>query len=542
MPRRSGLAASLAQYQRQAATAQAAQVRLHAAAQREAERARKAYERAAAADDRERKRLYLESRAAEVDAMNEALDRQVAVLESLLEATLSVDDYIDFESLKTEANIPPFDPGALAVAEPPPNRKQFTVPPLGGARKLLPGAKDKHAAAVQDASERYETAVAEHARREERRVAQWREAYERHLQMAAELSEQAANANQQIEAFRAEFEAGDPDAIISYFDMVLQRSNYPESFPRHFRLAYVPESKQLVVELELPTAAVVPAVKAYKFVKTKDEITSTPRPASHVKSLYTGTVAQMTLRTLHELFEADRNHYIDTLVLNCYVDTQDPATGRAIRPTLVSLRTTRQVFGELDLAKVEPLACLKHLGAGVSKSPNELIPVRPVLEFDMVDKRFVEESDVLSGLDQRPNLMELTPGEFENLITNLFGKMGLETRLTQASRDGGVDCVAFDPRPIFGGKVVIQAKRYKGTVGVSAVRDLFGTVHNEGASKGILVTTSGYGQASFEFATGKPLELIDGSGLLYLLAENTGIEARIVPPDDWVDPAAAALS
>lgn len=43
-----------------------------------------------------------------------------------------------------------------------------------------------------------------------------------------------------------------------------------------------------------------------------------------------------------------------------------------------------------------------------------------------------------------------------------------------ASRDGGVDCVAFDPRPIFGGKVVIQAKRYKGTVGVSAVRDLFG--------------------------------------------------------------------
>ena len=159
----------------------------------------------------------------------------------------------------------------------------------------------------------------------------------------------------------------------------------------------------------------------------------------------------------------------------------------------------------------------------------------------MVDKRFVEESDVLSGLDQRPNLMELTLGEFENLITNLFTKMGLETRLTQPSRDGGVDCVAFDPRPIFGGKVVIQAKRYKGTVGVSAVRDLFGTVHNEGASKGILVTTSGYGPASFEFANGKPLELIEGSGLLYLLAEKAGIEARIVPPEDWVDPAAAEI-
>lgn len=132
--------------------------------------------------------------------------------------------------------------------------------------------------------------------------------------------------------------------------------------------------------------------------------------------------------------------------------------------------------------------------------------------------------------------MALTPSEFESLISNLFQKMGLETRLTQASRDGGVDCVAYDPRPIFGGKVVIQAKRYKHTVGVSAVRELFGTVQNEGASKGILVTTSGYGKAAFDFAEGKPLELLSGSHLLYLLAEHAGIEARIDMPQNWVDP------
>jgi restriction system protein len=136
--------------------------------------------------------------------------------------------------------------------------------------------------------------------------------------------------------------------------------------------------------------------------------------------------------------------------------------------------------------------------------------------------------------------MDLSFLEFEALIQNLFTKMGLEARQTRPSRDGGVDCVAWDPRPIFGGKVVIQAKRYKNTVGVSAVRDLFGTLQNEGASKGILVTTSGYGQASFDFAKNKPIELIDGSNLLYLLAEHAGIEAKIVPPDDWKDPVADA--
>ena len=99
-----------------------------------------------------------------------------------------------------------------------------------------------------------------------------------------------------------------------------------------------------------------------------------------------------------------------------------------------------------------------------------------------------------------------------------------------------MDCVAWDLRPIIGGKVVIQAKRYKNTVGVSAVRDLYGTMQNEGASKGILITTSGYGKSSFEFASGKPLELLSGSNLLFLLAEHAGIDARIEPPEDWVDP------
>jgi restriction system protein len=154
----------------------------------------------------------------------------------------------------------------------------------------------------------------------------------------------------------------------------------------------------------------------------------------------------------------------------------------------------------------------------------------------MVDPRFVTARDVLGSLESRPNLMDLTPQEFETLITNLFEKMGLQTRLTQPSRDGGVDCVAYDPRPILGGKVVIQAKRYKNTVGVGAVRDLYGTLQNEGASKGILVTTSGYGKAAFRFADGKPIELLSGTNLLYLLEQHAGIKARIEVPAGWQDP------
>jgi restriction system protein len=45
-------------------------------------------------------------------------------------------------------------------------------------------------------------------------------------------------------------------------------------------------------------------------------------------------------------------------------------------------------------------------------------------------------------------------------------------------------------------------------------------VHNEGATKGILVTTATYGPDAYEFAKGKPLTLLSGSELLYLLEQH----------------------
>ena len=42
--------------------------------------------------------------------------------------------------------------------------------------------------------------------------------------------------------------------------------------------------------------------------------------------------------------------------------------------------------------------------------------------------------------------------------------------------------------------------------------------------------------ATYEFASGKPLELLDGANLLSLLADHTGVEARIQVPEEWVDP------
>lgn len=439
--------------------------------------------------------------------------------------------------LKDSAVAEEFDLGPVGTPLPAPAIEHYVPPEPGLLGRLMPGATKRFKTAYADGLAKHKAAAKVHAANEQKRLAELQRLRAEHAARvkAQEATLQAQHAS--VDAFREAIVAGEPAAVALYFELVLTVCRHPDTLGNQaVRIAFVHESRQLVVEKELPPFDVVPEIAEYRYLKTKNEIAEVARPPKERRAIYRSLIAQIVLQGLHEVFTAEEKAPVDSVVLNGHVDTIDAATGRPIRPCLVTVRTTRSAFSEIDLRNVEPVACLKALRASLSPSPDELAPVRPVLEFNMVDPRFIKESDVLSTLDQRPNLMALTPGEFEALITNLFSKMGLETRLTQASRDGGVDCVAYDPRPIFGGKVVIQAKRYKNTVGVSAVRDLFGTVQNEGASKGILVTTSGYGKAAFEFADGKPLELLSGGHLLHLLAEHAGMEAKIIMPDDWKDP------
>ncbi|MFA6209165.1 MAG: restriction endonuclease [Candidatus Obscuribacterales bacterium] len=477
--------------------------------QREQIRVQKFQERLAKQRLREEKQDYLESQAEEAAERNNEISSCLNELNNVLKHTLTIDDTISFDSLKQSEKFPPYK--SLAFSELPPPSPSFIV-------SLLPWLKGKHAELARQWESRKENFDEENKKSKESYALEKE-------QFVAKVQQQHA----EIDDFKTAYTELDSAAIIAYNGMVLERSEYPANFPQKYRLAYVAESKELVIEYKLPTIEIVPTEDEFRYVKTKDEIVGKPRKAKEIKDLYQDVVAAISLRTLHEVFEADQANALDVAVFNGYVKTRDPATGKQIKPCLISIRVTKERFRELDLEHVDKKVCLRNLGAQVSPRPDELLAVKPVVEFDMVDKRFVDQADLLTELESRPNLMELTPTEFENLVSNLFGQLGLESKLTRSSKDGGVDCVAFDNRPVLGGKVVIQAKRYRHTVGVSAVRDLYGTMQHEGANKGILVATSGYGPDAFNFAKDKPIELIGGSQLLYLL-EQIGVEARIVMP------------
>lgn len=503
---------------------------------RRRERAIKAAQKAAVTQQKTTKTRKAEQSEREVERRNRELAKHLEGMEAALTTGIVATPMFTFTALKTTAELPRFVPGPLADEEPPPKETDFVPAELRGLASLVPGAKRKHQQDRSAGLARYQDSCAARERREDERRTMLEQAKREHQRGVATIERETTEQHTKIEELEARFASGDPEAVVRYLRSVTAACPLPFESVDELRIGFSPESKQVVIQMQLPDLSVIPEERAFRFVKAHGEISSTAMPVTERRKRYGSLIAQLALLVPAHVFGSDPHGVIDTVVFNGHIATIDKRTGQPSNPCLVTVRATRDKFSALNLAQVDPVECLKGLSASISRSPAELVPVRPVIEFDMADPRFVTEEQIIATLDTRPNLMELTPKEFESLITNLFEKMGLETRLTQPSRDGGVDCVAYDARPIFGGKVVIQAKRYKNTVGVSAVRDLYGTMQNEGATKGILVTTSGYGQASHEFANGKPLELIDGGNLLYLLQEHAGVDAKIEPPDDWEDP------
>ena len=318
--------------------------------------------------------------------------------------------------------------------------------------------------------------------------------------------------------------------VEEYFVTLLRNSDYPDSFPRQHEVFFNPQTKIALVEYSLPSLQHIPKLKEVKYIRSRGERVEKYLSDAARNKLYDDVIYQIALRAVHELYQMDVSRFVESIVFNGWVKSINPATGKETNTCVVSVQVGRDEFSKIDLAQVEPKACFKALKGIGSSTLHSLMAIAPIIVLNREDKRFVPSYNVAGELSDAYNLAAMEWEDFEHLIREVFEKefvqYGGEVKVTRASRDHGVDAVVFDPDPIRGGKIIIQAKRYTNTVDVSAVRDLYGTVINEGASKGILVTTADYGADAYEFAKGKPITLLNGNNLLHLLAKH-GHKAKI---------------
>jgi hypothetical protein len=410
---RGGFFAALQRAARAAARENARQARqsarAHATLVRRAEQARNAESRArvllAKADTADRKRREKEAAEAHVEAMladveerNEQVAEVYEEIDTLLEATLSRDDYVDLSRLRIVVTHPPFDrtdletptPAPAPISTPPQPALTLPQPPRGLASLF---GKKKHVEAVRDAERAHEQALADwnrqceqvkarrqiaknaHAEAEEKRVTQLERERVRFAKESEDREAEAANRNRELDELIANLGYGTPEAVQEYVAIVLSNSVYPGHFKVTHDFAFDQETAELRLQVLVPGPGDVPDIKAYKYSKSSDEITSSRLSQKESRERYAGAVHQVALRSFHEVFESDRRGLIQTISLEVGTKAVDPATGKLSYIPFVVGAAERKAFLAFDLSAVVPALTLEHLGAAVSKNPFGLVGV-----------------------------------------------------------------------------------------------------------------------------------------------------------------------
>ena len=154
----------------------------------------------------------------------------------------------------------------------------------------------------------------------------------------------------------------------------------------------------------------------------------------------------------------------------------------------------------------------RYLASSVSdETLNELREVSEDVEA-LLPEAFRASSGV-------PDLLSLSPIEFERLIQYLLIRQGHDVRVAQPSADGGIDMLLVDQGQPEAGPVIVQVKRYRSSISTHVIRELQGTLFATSASSALLITTSGFTANAIKAAENTPVQLISGTELLQLLAK-----------------------
>lgn len=447
---------------------------------------------------------------------------------NILNHTLSIDDKIDWNKLYKNKKFKSFN---FNKKEPIENDFNGIIPTISTFEHyfssifpfLFKNLKLERERKTKEASDNFKNALINY--NDEFKTAKDKHSHEENI-----FNNEQEKYNNQIKSLKNSFENNEPEAIEKYIEMVLENSEYPDFLNLSSDVLFDPNKKTVIIDMELPNPEQFPKEIEFKYNKSKDEITSKEMKKKDFEQYYDNAIAQIAIRTIHEIFESVYTDCTDFVVFNGWVNGVDSKTGNDFKNCIVSIQAEKKQFESLNLSKVSPLDCIKGLKGLIASDFINLAPVKPIMQLNRNDKRIISSDAVIDDIDSSTNLASMDWQKFEVLIRDLFAKEfsgdGVEVHVTQASRDAGVDAIIFDPDPIKGGKFVIQAKRYNNVVGVSAVRDLYGTLMNEGAVKGILVTTSNFGKDSIEFAKDKPITLINGQELIYLFNKH-GVNASI---------------
>lgn len=169
------------------------------------------------------------------------------------------------------------------------------------------------------------------------------------------------------------------------------------------------------------------------------------------------------------------------------------------------------------------------IGQDKSKKDEAANPETPTEMIDISYKSIKQsvEEELLEKIKKCP------PAFFERLVVKLMRKMGygIDDRVTGKPGDGGIDGVIREDKLGFG-VLYLQAKRWKSTVPIDAVRSFGGSLEIQKSQKGVMITTSSFPESAKDYVkqTNHKIVLIDG---LMLAAYMYEYDLGVIPEDSY---------
>jgi hypothetical protein len=343
----------------------------------------------------------------------------------------------------------------------------------------------------------------------------WKALLEDFERVQAAYEQECRRATAPIRAVQQKLLARTPDGVKTHFELTLCTMSLP--VPNDYPWLVLYDATDRILQVN----QCVPSLSDVTVVRTDSKRPPAKRDTEAVLRRFVPAIA---LQLAHQVACNDLYDDVDKIAVNCWSRFFEASSGRLKEAFVASLVVGKAEIVQVNLERADALEAFRALRGSFVYNVQEVVPIEPTIRLDKEDNRFVAGREVLDGMAQGQNLAAMDWQDFEHLIRELLAKeyadKNAEVKITRASRDRGVDAVVFNSDPLHGGKIVVQAKRYSNTVDVAAVRELYGTVLNEGANRGILVTTSHFGRDAYEWAANKPLTLIDGQNLLALLTKH----------------------
>ena len=229
-----------------------------------------------------------------------------------------------------------------------------------------------------------------------------------------------------------------------------------------------------------------------------------------VNEIHRGNTSKLTYRLAWAKNYLKRFGLIENSSRGIWALTEEGLTTKEVNKEVVKRKV-------IDLDKKERLNTVINRKTELNEEQNSIEEIQKI----SWQEEIIEE------------LQNIAPSSFERLCQRLLRELGFQNvEVTGQSNDGGIDGKGMlRLGGVLSFHVIFQAKRYKGSVSPSVVRDFRGAMVAR-ADKGLIITTGTFTREAKREAQrdgAPPIDLMDGNDLSEKLKElRLGIDIELV--------------